>query len=100
MKTKIGKKYIDASGDIVKIVRKSENIDYDFVDDKCVYFTKDGYFYFSKIKSEYDLICEVNDLILHRYENEFITKYQFLMEHYILYGGSLKCLTNHKINMN
>lgn len=60
MRIEIGKKYIDASGDIVKIARESEDINYEFIDDKCVYFTKDGYYYSSKTTSEYDLICELD----------------------------------------
>lgn len=99
MKIEVGKKYIDASGDIINIVRESEDVNYDFVDDKCIYFTKDGYFYSHKTIDEYDLICEVDYFILHKYENKIIDKYEFLMKHYIIYGGNLDWINN-KTNMN
>lgn len=89
MRIEIGKKYIDASGDIVKIVRESEDINYEFVDDKCVYFTKDGYYYSSKTTSEYDLICEVDDSIM------LIYNYEFILAHYIKYGGNLDWIKTH-----
>ena len=101
MKIQIGKKYIDAYGNIVKIVRESEDIDYDFVDDKCIYFTKDGYYYYSdKRKSKYDLICEIDESILKEYKNKIISKYEFILQHYMKYVGSLKCLPAHQINTN
>ncbi len=78
MRIEVGKKYINAVGDIVSIVKIAEDLKYDFSDHESCDYMDDGNYYFNGPKSKYDLICEVNDFILYRYEYKFITKYEFL----------------------
>lgn len=88
MKIEVGKKYINAEGDIIQIVGIDSNQgDYKFLDeDDCHYLESGG---FNKHNEEtFDLICLINEPLYEQYQQGLITKKQFIQKHIELYTGA------------
>jgi hypothetical protein len=78
------KYYINAGGDIVFIKYHFRNsLYYPFGDGNIVY-SKSGRYDIAK-ETKSDLICEVNPELLTMFNNNVITKKQFILEHINLY---------------
>lgn len=87
MKIEVGKTYIDAQSDIVRIISKYlvEGIEI-FEDNDTGTYTIEGY-YKSDTNHNFNLICEVNEDIYTAYKQDLITKKEFLNKHFELYSG-------------
>lgn len=95
MLIEVGKKYIDASGNIVELLEYTTKSDYPFED------TQDGQYdlkgkYYGYVNHRFNLICEVNEDIYTAYKQDLITKKEFLNKHFELYGG----MTLEEYNVN
>lgn len=86
MKIEVGKKYINASGKIVKIADEIKGINYPMRDSNINGYTKDGKYKIIDIH-KCDLICEVNEDIYTAFKQDLITKEEFLNKHFELYSG-------------
>lgn len=87
MKIEVGKKYINANGEVVTIIEEDkESIDYCICDINLNWYANDGIYQIGE-ESKYDLICEVNKDIYTAFKQDLITKKEFLNKHFELYGG-------------
>lgn len=83
MKIEVGKSYINAEGDVVKIIRNNPKSAYPYV---CRYYsyTEDGLRLGEK-QSTQDLICEVVPEIYERYTLGYIPTQKEFIERHIKY---------------
>lgn len=87
MMIEVGKKYINASGEVVTIIEEDkESIDYCICDINLDWYTDNGDYQIGE-KNNKDLICEVNEDIYTAYKQDLITKEEFLNKHFELYAG-------------
>ena len=91
---KIEKKYINANGNIITITSKDITHTYQFTVSTGKLYTINGLL-IACSKTTKDLICEIDESILKEYENKIISKYEFLLRHYLKYGGNISCLKTH-----
>lgn len=94
MKIQIGKKYIDGYGDIIEIVSTTTNDNYKFLSKYRISYTEEGIFDIGNKSSRHNLICEINETLYVEYKQDLITKYDFFLKHYILYGGNPEWIKN------
>ena len=87
MKIEVGKRYINANGQIIEIVKfnNNENLIYSYGDTKEEFYTNNGMYSFIN-QTKKDLICEVNEDIYTAYKQDLITKKEFLNKHFELYS--------------
>jgi hypothetical protein len=98
MKIKVGKRYIDGRGNIFEIVQENpEWKKFPFRADNGNTYNENGHYSYSTPDPR-DLICEVNEVLYYLYIYKRIDKYQFLLRHYLGYGGD-PCLINNKTDM-
>lgn len=87
MLIEVGKKYINAIGEVVEIVEELEgNSRFFYADNNGEAYTKTG-MYFVNRESERDLICLVDEDLLKQYEANEITQKEFIAKHIELYTG-------------
>ena len=94
MKIQTGKKYIDGYGDIIEIISIATNSNYKFLSQYGTSYTKEGVFHINNKSSRHNLICEINETLYVEYKQNLITKYNFFLKHYILYGGNPEWIKN------
>ena len=97
MKIQIDKKYIDGYGDIIEIISTTKKDNYKFLSQYGTSYTKEGFFYINNKSSEHidhNLICEINETLYVAYKQDLITDYNFLLKHYLLYGGNPEWIKN------
>ena len=94
MKIQIGKKYIDGYGDIIEIISTTTKDNYKFLSKYGISYTKEGFFDINNKSSRRNLICEINETLYVEYEQDLITKYNFFLKHYLLYGGNPEWIKN------
>lgn len=94
MKIQIGKKYIDGYGDIIEIISTTTNDNYKFLSKYRISYTEEGVFDIRNKSSRHNLICEINETLYVEYKQDLITKYNFFLKHYILYGGNPEWIKN------
>lgn len=87
MRIEVGKKYINAIGDIAEIITYDKVSSYPYGDNQGIDYTISGNIWRSKKPHEKDLICEVNEDLYTAYEQDLITEYEFLNKHFELYSG-------------
>jgi len=87
MKIEVGKKYINAIGDITKIVTYDRNSNYPYDDSESNCYVESGNIWKNKTPHDKDLICEVNEDLYTAYKQDLITEYEFLNKHFELYSG-------------
>ena len=80
MEIEIGKEYITASGDIVKITKKDDDEVYPYDCNMKHSYTKDGNIYQYR-KTKDDLICEVVPSIYALYKGGIIDLSALVLEH-------------------
>lgn len=81
MKLELNKRYIDAMGNVTKIIIiKAIDETTIYVDLDYNEYYEDGRFYVSE-ETDIDLICEVNEYILKRLQNREINNETFIKEH-------------------
>lgn len=87
MLIEVGKKYINAEGDIIYIIGIDCNYsDYKFIDEDGCHYLETGRF--DKHNEEtFDLICLVDENLLKQYEASQIRKKEFISKHIELYTG-------------
>ncbi|MDY0194271.1 MAG: hypothetical protein RBR93_12220 [Aliarcobacter butzleri] len=86
MLIEVGKKYIDAIGKVIKIVKYNGT---NFMSKSNVTYYMNGQFFRSD-KSDLDLICLVDENLLKQYEANEITQKEFIAKHIELYTGEKK----------
>ena len=84
MKIEVGKKYIDARGEVIEIVHDDESENYPLRSEE-EYYQRNGSF--QSIQDIRDLICEVIEDLYLSYKQDSITKHEFLNHHFELYSG-------------
>ena len=94
MKIQTGKKYIDGYGYIIEIISIATNSNYKFLSQYGTSYTKEGVFHNNNKSSRHNLICEINETLYVEYKQNLITKYNFFLKHYILYGGNPEWIKN------
>lgn len=94
MKIQIGKKYIDGYGDIIEIISIITEDNYKFLSQYGISYTGEGFFNINCKSSRRNLICEINETLYVEYKQDLITKYNFFLKHYILYGGNPEWIKN------
>ena len=94
MKIQIGKKYIDGYGDIIEIISATTEDNYKFLSQYGTSYTEEGVFDIRNKLSMNNLICEINETLYLEYKQGLITKYNFFLKHYILYGGNPEWIKN------
>lgn len=94
MKIQIDKKYIDGYGDIIEIISTTTEDNYKFLSQYGTSYTEEGLSYINNRSSRHNLICEVNETLYVEYKQDLITKYNFFLKHYILYGGNPEWIKN------
>lgn len=94
MKIQTGKKYIDGHGDIIEIISTTTNDNYKFLSKYGTSYTEEGFFDINIKPNRYDLMCEINETLYVEYKQDLITKYNFFLKHYILYGGNPEWIKN------
>ena len=94
MKIQIDKKYIDGYGDIIEIISTTTKDNYKFLSQYGTSYTKEGFFDINSKSSRHNLICEINETLYVAYKQDLITKYNFFLKHYLLYGGNPEWIKN------
>ena len=94
MKIQTGKKYIDGYGYIIEIISTATNNNYKFLSQYGTSYTKEGVFHINNKSSRHNLICEINETLYVEYKQNLITKYNFFLKHYLLYGGNPEWIKN------
>ena len=94
MKIKIGKKYINGCGDIIEIISTITEDNYKFLSQYGTGYTEEGFFNINNKSSSRNLICEINETLYSQYKQDLITKYNFFLKHYLLYGGNPEWIKN------
>lgn len=81
MKIEVGKRYFNAKGEIVHIVKHYPTVSNPFMDRLGKTYKEDGHWYNSISKTNSDLICEVVAVILGRYAYGKISYQEMLAQH-------------------
>lgn len=88
MLIEVGKKYINAVGEVVEIVKFDKLARYHpFFDTNDKTYTKHGEYDDDDTKHILDLICLVDENLLKQYEANAITQKEFIAKHIELYTG-------------
>lgn len=93
MKIEVGKSYINAKGDVVKIIRNNAAHPYPYI---CEHYSyTEGGIRINNQQCSQDLICEVVPEIYEAYKNGWYETYKdFLITHYEYYSGKKYEQTN------
>lgn len=86
MKIEVGKKYTNAEGNIITIVKDDDSDLFPMISSNGSYYEKNGNFDVDEHKQ--DVICEVNEDIYTAFKQDLITKKEFLNKHFELYSGT------------
>lgn len=89
MKIELGKRYINANGELIIITSKQNDSTYPFIDEDEKTYTKEG-LEFKYKNNQNDLICEVIPSIYNIYINEKINLKQFIELHIEYYEREIK----------
>ena len=94
MKIEVGKKYINAEGEVTKIINNN-GVNHPFIfigegltSNFYASYSEDGKNKWNLEDWEFDLICLVDEPLYEQYQQGLITKKQFIQKHIELYTGT------------
>lgn len=94
MKIEVGKKYINAEGEVIKIINNNE-VNHPFIligegltSNFYASYSEEGKNKWDLEDWEFDLICLVDETLYEQYQQSLLTKKQFIQKHIELYTGT------------